>query len=72
VTYPHQDLGPEAWTLLGFVHRHTQGSPRPPDNVPAYETLIARCLIERCPGSGTWMITEEGDRLLRARYAGSK
>jgi len=65
-----EDLDPEAWVLLGAIHRHAQGGPKPPYETSsafaeAYATLLRLGLIER---SGTaWRMTGKGDHVLRAR-----
>jgi hypothetical protein len=71
----NSELGPEEWALLGFIHRHTHGGPQPPDPQSAafagcYAKLLSLRLIERSHRRATWVITDEGDRALLARYAG--
>ncbi len=69
-----KELSPEAWALLGFILRHTHGGPPAPDQTSAafadaYAMLIAEGLIEHNSVRNMWVITDDGDRLLRARYA---
>ena len=68
-----KDLDPEAWALLGFIHRYTHGGPPAPGAnstsfADAYATLISHRLIEHVGDRG-WVITDDGDRALRLRYA---
>ena len=68
-----QDLDPEAWALLGFIHRYTHGGPPAPGETStsfgnAYATLISHRLIEHAGDRG-WVITDDGDRALRLQYA---
>ena len=73
-TQPPNDLGPEAWALLGFICRHTRGgAPAPPVSTfaEAYATLISQHLIERSDYREIWVISDNGERLLREHYGNS-
>ena len=72
MTLSQEDLDPEAWVLLGSIHRHAQGGPKPPDEAgaafaEAYAKLLSLGLIERSRSGGGWRMTERGDDVLRAR-----
>ena len=66
------DLDPEAWALLGFIHRYTHGGPPAPSSSTsfgdAYATLASNRLIEHA-GERGWDITDGGESALRVRYA---
>ena len=69
-----QDINPEALALLGLIRRHTHGGPvAPPTDsqtfASAYGELISSGLIVRSPDRRIWVISDEGERLLRERYS---
>ena len=73
MTQVEKDLRAEEWALLGIIHRQTHGGPRAPDATSvafsdAYATLVARQLIEHSDVRSLWVITDNGEALLRAHY----